>query len=161
VTLIVIATITMNKHDNIEGIVGLMKGLMLSVRAREPHPWLDLKLTREQLRIMLLLYSKVRSSPGEVAASLGVPRANVTGTIDRLVKKGMVSRQENPDDRRRSILSLTEEGRGQVERLREISAARIRGVLERMPDTALVSLRTGLEALLEALKDGGASDGRD
>ncbi|MFO7712056.1 MAG: hypothetical protein R6V51_02450, partial [Dehalococcoidia bacterium] len=70
----------MNKHDNIERIVGLMKGLMLSVRAREPHPWLDLKLTREQLRIMLLLYSEVRSSPGEVAASLGVPRANVTGT---------------------------------------------------------------------------------
>gem|GEM_PF-3933940 len=89
--LTVIATITMNKHDNIEGIVGLMKGLMLSVRVPEPHPWLDLKLTREQLRIMLLLYSKVRSSPEEVAASFGVPRANVTGTIDRLVKKGMAA----------------------------------------------------------------------
>ena len=151
----------MNKNESIEGIIGLMKGLMLSVRAREPHPWLDLKLTREQLRIMLLLYSKVRSSPGEVAASFGVPRANVTGTIDRLVKKGLVSRQENPDDRRGCILSLTDDGRVQVERLREISAARIRGVLERMPDTALVSLRTGLEALLEALKDGGEIDGSD
>ncbi len=151
----------MNRHDNIEGIVGLMRGLMLSVQAREPHPWLDLKLTREQLRIMLLLYSKVRSSPGEVAAAFGVPRANVTGTIDRLVKKGLVSRRENPEDRRICILSLTEEGRGQVERLREISAARIRGVLERMPDTALVSLRTGLDALLEALKDGVEIDGSD
>jgi len=151
----------MNKNENIEGIIGLMNGLMLSVRAREPHPWFDLKLTREQLRIMLLVYSKVRSSPGEVAASFGVPRANVTGPIDRLVRKGLVGRQESPHDRRSCILSLTEEGKGQVERLREISAARIRGVLERMPDTALVSLRTGLEALLEAFKYGGEIDGSD
>jgi len=148
----------MSKKENIESILELMNTLMLSARAREPHPWLDLKVTREQLRIMFLLYARGSSSPGEVAASFGVARANVTGPIDRLVRKGLVSRREDPDDRRRCVLSLTEEGRGEVERLRALGAARMREVLKKMPDAALVSLRTGLAALVEVLRDGGGTD---
>lgn len=149
----------MDKQKNIKSIVGLIGTLMRSTEIHEPHPWLHLKLTREQLRIMFLLSFRGRSSPGEVARSFGVPRANVTGTIDRLVEKGLVSRKENPDDRRRYILSLTEEGRSQVERLRAIGAARIKVVLERMADEALVSLQKGLEAFIQALKDGGEING--
>lgn len=149
----------MDKKENIRSIIGLMNNLMLSAKAHEPHPWLHLELTREQLRIMFLLSFTGRSSPGEVAGSFGVPRANVTSTIDRLVERGLISRQENPDDRRSHILSLTEEGRGQVERLREIGAAKIKGVLERMPDNALVSLQKGLEALIKALEEEGEANG--
>jgi len=149
----------MDKKENIESIIGLINDLMLSTKAHEPHPWLHLELTREQLRVMFLLSFKGRSSPGEVAASFGVPRANVTSIIDRLVGKGLISRQENPDDRRSCILSLTEEGKSQVERLREIGAAKIKGVLERMPDSALISLKMGLEALIKALEEEGEVNG--
>jgi len=139
--------------------MGLLDNLMRSAEAHEPHPWLHLKLTREQLRIMFLLFFQGRSSPGEVAECFGVPRANVTSTIDRLVRKGLVSRQGNLDDRRRYVLSLTEEGTSQVQRLRAIGAAKIKGVLERMTDSALVSLRTGLESLIEAFNAGGEVNG--
>jgi len=149
----------MDKKENIESIIGLINNLMLSTKAHEPHPWLHLELTREQLRVMFLLSFKGRSSPGEVAASFGVPKANVTSIIDRLVEKGLISRQENPDDRRSYILSLTEEGKSQVERLREIGTAKIKGVLERMPDNALVSLQMGLEALIKALEEEGEVNG--
>jgi len=149
----------MDKKENIRSIIGLMNNLMLSAKAHEPHPWLHLELTREQLRIMFLLSFTGRSSPGEVAGSFGVPRANVTSTIDRLVERGLISRQENPDDRRSHILSLTEEGKSRVERLREIGAAKIKGVLERMPDNALASLQKGLEALIRALEEEGEVNG--
>jgi len=149
----------MDKKENIKSIIGLMHNLMLSAKAHDPHPWLHLELTREQLRVIFLLSFKGRASPGEVAESFGVPKANVTSVIDRLVGKGLVSRQENPGDRRSYILSLTEEGRSQVERLREIGAARIKRVLERMPDEALASLRTGLESLITALKKEGEANG--
>ena len=75
----------MDKKENIKSIVGLMNNLMLSTKAHEPHPWLHLELTREQLRVMFLLSFKGRSSPGEVASSFGVPKANVTSIIARLV----------------------------------------------------------------------------
>ena len=149
----------MDKKENIKSIIGLMNNLMLSAKAHEPHPWLHLELTREQLRVMFLLSFKGRSSPGEAAASFGVPKANVTSIIDRLVGKGLISRQENPDDRRSYILSLTEEGKNQVERLREIGAAKIKGVLKKMSDNALVSLQMGLEALIQALEEEGEVNG--
>jgi len=149
----------MDKKENIRSIIGLMNNLMLSAKAHEPHPWLHLELTREQLRIMFLLSFKGRSSPGEVAASFGVPRANVTSIIDRLVERGLISRQENPDDRRSHILSLTEEGKSQVERLQQIGTAKIKGVLEKMPDNALVSLQMGLEALIKSLEEEGEVNG--
>jgi DNA-binding MarR family transcriptional regulator len=149
----------MDKKENIKSIIGLMNNLMLSAKAHEPHPWLHLELTREQLRVMFLLSFKGRSSPGEAAASFGVPKANVTSIIDRLVDKGLISRQENPDDRRSYILSLTEEGKNQVERLREIGAAKIKGVLKKMSDNALVSLQMGLEALIQALEEEGEVNG--
>jgi len=149
----------MDKKENIKSIIGLMHNLMLSAKAHDPHPWLHLELTREQLRVIFLLSFKDRASPGEVAESFGVPKANVTSVIDRLVGKGLVSRQENPGDRRSYILSLTEEGRSQVERLREIGAARIKRVLERMPNEALASLQMGLESLITALKKEGEANG--
>ncbi len=46
-----------------------------------------------------------------------------------------------------------------MERLREINAARIKGVLERMPDETLASLRTGLESLITVLKEEGEANG--
>jgi len=149
----------MDKQEHTRSIIRLIHDLMLSTEVRDPHPWLHLELTREQLRVIFLLSFKGRVSPGEVAESFGVPKANVTSVVDRLVAKGLVSRQENPDDRRSYILSLTEEGRSQVERLREIGTARIGRVLERMPTKALASLRTGLESLITALKEEGEHDG--
>lgn len=142
----------MDKKENIESITGLVRNLMHSPETCDPHPWLHLELTREQLRVIFLLSFKGSVSPGEVAESFGVPKANVTSVIDRLVGKGLISRQENPGDRRSYILSLTEEGKSRVERLREIGAARIKRVLEKMPDEALASLQMGLESLSTELK---------
>ena len=149
----------MDRQKNITCITGLLDSLVRSAQADEPHPWLDLRLTREQLRIMFLLFFQRQSSPGEVAERLGVPKANVTSTIGRLVDKGLVSRQANPDDRRSHVLSLTEEGMGQVQRLRTMGATKIQGVLDRMTDSALVALRIGLESLREAFKDAGEQNG--
>jgi DNA-binding MarR family transcriptional regulator len=149
----------MGKKENIDSIIRLMQNLMLSTKAHDPHPWLHLELTREQMRVIFLLFFKDRASPGEVAGSFGVPKANVTSVIDRLVGKGLVSRQENPQDRRGYILSLTEEGKSQVERLWEVRIARFKRVLDRMTEEALDSVRCGLEALLAALKEEGERNG--
>ena len=46
-----------------------------------------------------------------------------------------------------------------MERLREIGAAKIKAVLERMPDNALVSLQMGLEALIKSLEQEGEANG--
>ena len=145
----------MAKKEDIDKVIRLMHGLAHSFRARDPRPWLNLELTREQLRVIFLLSMKGQASPSEVAETFGVPKANVTSVIDRLVGKGMIDRQENPDDRRSYILSLTKEGKKQIEKLHEIGTAHIRKVLGKMPDNAVASLHAGLESLIKVLKEEG------
>ena len=151
----------MNKGKNVEIILGFMHYFMHSIKVQDYRPWVRIELTKEQLRVIFLLYHKGQSSPGEIALAFGVPKANVTSVIDRLVNKGLVSRHENPGDRRRYLLSLTDEGKNRVVRLREIKIATITQVLKRMPDDALDSLVEGLGALTKALEEEGQVNGSD
>jgi len=151
----------MNKEKNVEQILGFMHYFMHSIRVQDYRPWVQIELTKEQLRVIFLLYHKGQSSPGEIALAFGVPKANVTSVIDRLVNKGLVNRYENSSDRRRYLLSLTDEGKSRVVRLRAIRIAVITRVLERMPDDALDSLVKGLGALTKALEEEGQVNGSD
>lgn len=59
----------------------------------------------------LTLIQEESTSLGELARQLHVTPAVVTGLIDRLERRGYVQRTTGTDDRRRVLLSLTDEGR--------------------------------------------------
>jgi DNA-binding MarR family transcriptional regulator len=50
-------------------------------------------------------------SAGHLASSAGLTTGAVTQVIDRLEKKGFVERLGDPEDRRRVVLAITDEGR--------------------------------------------------
>ncbi len=56
--------------------------------------------------------------PSELGERLIVTRATVTGLVDSLERRGYVRRAPHPDDRRRLLVEITEEGRNVVARLR-------------------------------------------
>ena len=143
----------MVKKGIISQVISLQHRIAKAKVARGPMPWVGLDLTREQLRIVFLIHHYEKLSPGEVADALGVSKANVTGVINRLVVKGLVSRRENPTDRRGYILSLTEKGRSQVERLQELHTEKMAEMLAKMPDEAIEGLLKGLTALLTVLEE--------
>ncbi len=89
-------------------------------------------------------------SPGAVAAALGVPKANVTDIIQRLVNQNLVSRIQNVNDRRSHILRLTDKGRREVDKLREWSTRRLERAIENVPDDELPPLAHSLEVMLAA-----------
>jgi DNA-binding MarR family transcriptional regulator len=51
-----------------------------------------------------------RITPSDLARLTGLPAATLTGYIDRLGRRGLVRRVDNPDDRRSYLLELTDEG---------------------------------------------------
>jgi DNA-binding MarR family transcriptional regulator len=147
------------RKDLIDKVIKLGRRVRLAMDEMEPSPWLRLNLTRGQLRVVFLLSTKGKMSPGAVAAALGVPKANVTGIIDRLVRLALVSREHKPDDRRSYALCLTEKGRTEVERLMEWNIARLGKLLGRMTEAELDSLARGLEAMLRAAERKGDNYG--
>lgn len=58
---------------------------------------------------------------GEVAERMRCDASNITGVVDRLAERDLVVREQDPDDRRRRVLVLTEEG----QRLRQEMHERI------------------------------------
>lgn len=59
----------------------------------------------------------------DLAASVGIEGPSIVRLLDTLVAKGLVERLEDPTDRRVKRLSLTQEGRLLVGRIREIVTA--------------------------------------
>ncbi|BBO71839.1 MarR family transcriptional regulator [Desulfosarcina alkanivorans] len=65
-------------------------------------------LTGPQLIILRELTRAGEMSPGEVAASVSLSQATVTGITDRLEKRQLITRTKNEIDRRRVVIQPTE-----------------------------------------------------
>jgi DNA-binding MarR family transcriptional regulator len=81
--------------------------------------WKELELTVTQLRVLFILHETPGAPAGLLAERLRVTPPTVTGLVDRLVRMGVVRREEDPKDRRLVRNVLTERGQevlGEVER---------------------------------------------
>jgi DNA-binding MarR family transcriptional regulator len=67
-------------------------------------------MTVAQLRILLLLYSEGPSQMSSIASSLGIAVSTATGIMDNLVRKGLVTRGTDAEDRRVVICTLSPQG---------------------------------------------------
>ena len=133
-------------------------------------PLLDLNLTMQQTKVLLLLafegcepsttapvagapVPRVGMSGQALARHLGVGLAATTGIVDRLVGQDLVTRTEDPDDRRVRRIELTAEGAALVARLRDAGLERMRRLLDRLDDASLADLERVLLALAAAAED--------
>jgi len=67
-------------------------------------------LTVEQLHILKQLLVANGQTQRQLCDGVGKSPANITRILDRLEKKGRINRKKNPDDRRSTLVFLTEEG---------------------------------------------------
>jgi DNA-binding MarR family transcriptional regulator len=112
--------------------------------------WEDQGLTVLQLRLVHLLLANDRMSVGGLAAELNTTPASVTGLTDRLVTRGLVEREHDPDDHRVVRLTLTPKGRRMIEELQTVAAGYLTQVFEQMDGRQLSSLVDCLEAFCSA-----------
>jgi DNA-binding MarR family transcriptional regulator len=61
--------------------------------------------------VLIAIDDRVPLSQQEVARRLGVDRTTMVVLIDELENKGLVQRRQDPDDRRRNVVALTDVGR--------------------------------------------------
>lgn len=66
------------------------------------------------------LYSCEHSAlPGEISCRMGISSARIAAALSNLEKKGLVTRRIDPEDRRRVLVDLTEEGKAAAEEHRK------------------------------------------
>ena len=75
-----------------------------------PPEWLMTDMTVAKLRVLLLLHTEGQSWMSSIAGTLGIAVSTATGIIDNLVKKELVSRSADAEDRRVVICGLSPKG---------------------------------------------------
>lgn len=81
---------------------------------------IELELSRYEL-IALLLTDKAQTlRMSMLAQGMGVPMSTATGIIDRLVKQGLLKRENSEEDRRVVTVSVTDKGRVLIEEVQTL-----------------------------------------
>lgn len=116
------------------------------------EPWKKLDVPLAQLKSLFLIHSRANMNVRMLAAELGVTPGNVTSIVDRLITQELVTRSEDPADRRQVFLKLTDKGLITIREIGETGMSKMRSVLERMSVEDIDALKRGITALLEILE---------
>jgi|Tabmets5t2r1_1033131.scaffolds.fasta_scaffold00956_3 DNA-binding MarR family transcriptional regulator len=89
-------------------------------------------------------------SQQELADSLDLDKSHLVARLDRLQDRGLLARQQDPDDRRRNRLVLTSSGRALIKRLDPIAHQSQQGFLEALTESERATLVSLLTRVLDA-----------
>jgi DNA-binding MarR family transcriptional regulator len=141
----------------IRHILRLSEDIYRTIKLSVPREWLTSDMTVAQLRVLVLLYSEGPSQMGYIASSLEVAVSTTTGILDNLVRKGLVTRGADPEDRRLVICTLSPQGQESIKRMWTLGQSQIRGLLQGLSVEQLKKASEVAEFLLANVKSKSAT----
>ena len=138
-------------EELVERCGALLRAVRAMTRAQDAD-WLGLDMGMGQFRTLIVLHKQGTQTVGGVAASLKVSNASASLLIDKLVRRKLVVRDIDPQDRRRMIVALSEPGEALMNRLRHANHENLLGWLSRLEEEDLRALRQGLESLVGVIE---------
>lgn len=105
-----------------------------------------------QLRVLGFVSRNPGAGVSDVAAHLDVTNPTASALVDRLVKKGLLLRKEDPSERRRTLLTITSNGSEVLEEARNKAQTLVAQVLKSQTPEQLAKINEGLAILAEAAK---------
>ncbi len=106
-------------------------------------------LSPPQLRTLAFLHRNPGSCLFRVAEHLGVTRPTASVIVERLVRRGMVTRAANPQERRRIVLDLTSTGAWHLQRARQATQTWMAAALSRLSPASLRRIKEGMGLLAQ------------
>lgn len=114
----------------------------------------DMSLTLAQLKAIYVVAAAGSLSMGALSERLGTALSTTSGTVDRLVRRGLLERAEDPSDRRQVIVRATDAAQEQIEHMSEIGRARMRDLLLHLQsDTDVETIERAISLLTDAVGD--------
>jgi|SRR6185312_1522926 DNA-binding MarR family transcriptional regulator len=104
------------------------------------------RMERARRKLLSAIAGSEPATLNDVARSIGRGAPAVSRSIDALVRSGLVERTQDPNNRRRLALRLTQEGRDRLS-TRIAGGSALRKKLERMAHSELRALERAIEIL--------------
>lgn len=139
----------MDDVDAVTRAVLTASRLLVAVSARSLAEVED-RVTLPQFRMLVVLSTRGATKLVALAELLQVAPSTAMRMVDRLIAAGLADRRLNPDNRRETLLQLTEEGRRTVEDVTARRRAEIAAIVRRLTPTQRMGLIEALDAFNEA-----------
>ena len=111
-----------------------------------------LGVTGPQRLVIRIVGQKPAQSASEIAQVLGIHPSTLTGVLARLEARGLIDRETDPADRRRSQFTLTTSGKKIDRERRGTVEAATRRALLRLETPAIETIVAGIAVLVEELE---------
>jgi DNA-binding MarR family transcriptional regulator len=128
--------------DEVEAVMWAAQ-LLVAISARSLAA-IEAEVSLPQLRVLVILASQGPQSLNALAHSLNIHPSNATRACDKLVAGGLLSRAEDPDDRRLLALNLTTAGARLVEKVMQHRRGQIEELLSQVPSRRRRALASAL-----------------
>jgi DNA-binding MarR family transcriptional regulator len=137
------------ERDDVVDAVLTASRVLVAIAARSLADVAE-EVTLTQYRSLVVLASRGPQSVAALAEELAVTPSTASRLCDRLVRKGLVRRREDRQDRRAVRLALTPAGRGLVDAVTERRRTELASLLDGIPATTQRSMARALARLAEA-----------
>jgi DNA-binding MarR family transcriptional regulator len=136
----------------VSGILKLSEDIFQVIKLSIPPEWLTSDMSVAQLRVLLLLHSEGPSRMGSIAAMLDIALPTATGIMDNLLKKKLVVRRTDPEDRRVVICALSARGQSVIDRMWKLGQFQMEKLLHGLSHDELKKAKEVAEILLRNVK---------
>ncbi|WP_027342073.1 MarR family winged helix-turn-helix transcriptional regulator [Hamadaea tsunoensis] len=110
----------------------------------------DLDLTASEINVLGNLGDGEPRTVSQLGAAVGSKPATLTGILDRLERRGLITRGTRPGDRRAVLIELTADGRETATLIRQTFADLEHGALAGLSREQIDGARAVLDALTAA-----------
>src|SRR5512134_3412861 len=140
----------MPESDDTEEIIRLHWSILATMQFTSRPDWMELDMTMAQIKTLFTISQGEAVPVSRVAENLGVGQPTASHLVEKLVRQGFASRSENPEDRRVTLVRLTDQGEDLVRRLYQGGEEQYRAWVKTLNDEERKSLLNGLQALARA-----------
>jgi DNA-binding MarR family transcriptional regulator len=141
----------MVKKETVEELIELQRKIDRDRRQYELDAWMSLNLGIGQLKTLFFISNRGATTTGKLATALKVTPTNVTGIVDRLLEKKLITRTGDPDDRRVLLLRATPQGDELVAELRQNRRERMSELFNRLSEEEASIVAQGLKIMVRAI----------
>src|SRR5215207_1574317 len=120
----------------------------------------SIDLTMAQAKLLYVVAAAGELSMSEIALRLGVTISTASGAVDHLVSIELLSRVDDPANRRQVRVSITPLGAQTLEQLRELSARQLRSLFDVLGDDDLEVIDRAIRILTEAVETAASQPAR-
>jgi DNA-binding MarR family transcriptional regulator len=128
--------IFMTHDEQVEHAHSIIRSFVQLTLARLAQDWADRGLSLHQIRLLYVLAHSAPATIGQIADHLRIGQSAASLQVDRLVQAHLAERNDDPADRRRALVRLTEAGEALLGRQR-VGQQRLHAILNEVDDAHL------------------------